>query len=56
MNGDFLSMSPSQAYERISNLNAKKEYEKLTDEEIDELDELTDQFSDTAFDFDGIDY
>ena len=57
MNDELYSLSPSQAYERIQNLRNKKEYEILSDNEAEELEQLTTVFDETSsFDYESIDF
>ncbi len=57
MNEELYSLSPSQAYERIQRLRSKKEYESLTEDEAEELEQLTDIFDEvSSFNYESIDF
>ena len=49
-NNSFLS--PSQVYNRISELEDKKEYNSLTLEEQEELEELNETYTEASMDYD----
>ncbi|WP_157637883.1 DUF896 domain-containing protein [Flexithrix dorotheae] len=56
METDLYSLSPSQAYSRINTLNEKKDYEGLSPEESEELEDLKEMYVESSPDFEEIDY
>jgi len=53
MNPEIYSLTPSQAYSRIRELTSKEEFEGLSNEENDELENLKNVFSNITGDFEA---